>query len=57
MMPLQLQNVQIRELFYSVVGDGLNLERSRLYVNPNVLYSGTQYDTVRILGAFCEESG
>ena len=46
-----------RELFYSVVGDGLNLERSRLYVNPNVLYSGTQYDTVRILGAFCEESG
>ena len=42
-----------KERFYSVVGDGLDLEGSQLYVNPNILYSGEHPEKVQILGSFC----
>lgn len=42
-----------KERFYSVVGDGLDLEGSQLYVNPNILYSGEHPEKVHILGSFC----
>jgi hypothetical protein len=45
-----------KERFYSVTGDGVDLEASRLFVNPNILYSGTNPEAVRTLAAFCDLS-
>ena len=39
-----------RERFVSITGDGLTKGEHRLYVNPRVLYSGSDYKQVLILG-------
>lgn len=44
-----------RERFLSIVGDGLDKGNHRLYVNPRVLYSGSDYKQVAILGRFSED--
>ena len=44
-----------RERFLSIVGDGLDKGSHRLYVNPRVLYSGSDYKQVAILGRFSED--
>ena len=41
-----------KERFYSVVGDGLNLMESHLYVNPDILYSGSNAEGVRLRGDY-----
>lgn len=42
------------ERFVSFVYDGLDRSQARIFVNPHVLYSGTNYKQVEILGSFCK---
>ena len=44
-----------RERFLSIVGDGLDKGNHRLFINPRVLYSGSDYKQVAILGRFSED--
>lgn len=44
-----------KERFLSIVGDGLDKGNHKLYVNPRVLYSGSDYKQVAILGRFSED--
>ena len=44
-----------RERFLSIVGDGLDKGKHRLFINPRVLYSGSDYKQVAILGRFSED--
>lgn len=44
------------EKFCSFVFDGGNPNNSKIYVNPHVLYSGSDYAHVEILGAFCKNT-
>lgn len=44
-----------RERFLSITGDGLDRGKHKLYVNPRVLYSGSDYQQVAILGRFSED--
>lgn len=39
--------------FCAFVTDGSERKDMRIFVNPRVLYAGTRYDKVEILGAFC----
>ncbi|MBR6619904.1 MAG: hypothetical protein IKK85_06140 [Clostridia bacterium] len=41
------------ERFCSVVYDGLDRANAKIFINPHVLYSGSNYEKVEILGAFC----
>lgn len=41
-----------RERFLSVVSDGLNQNRAKVFINPRVLYSGSNYKDVQLLGLF-----
>ena len=43
------------ERFVSFVYDGLNRQDAKIYINPNVLYDGSDYRRVEILGAFCKD--
>lgn len=43
-----------QELFCSFVDAGLGAERTWVFVNPHILYSGTDYKKVEVLGKFCE---
>lgn len=45
---------QQSERFVSFVYDGLNRDNAKVFINPNILYSGTQGDKVAVLGAFCQ---
>lgn len=42
------------EKFCSFVFDGGNPNNSKIYINPHVIYSGSDYSHVEILGAFCK---
>ena len=43
-----------QERFCSFVTDGLDLANGRIFINPHILYSGTDYLRVEILGEFCK---
>ena len=43
-----------QELFCAFVSDGSSLDDARIFVNPNVFYSGTDPERVEILGHFCK---
>lgn len=42
------------EQFCSFVFDGGNPNNSKIYINPHIIYSGSDYAHVEILGAFCK---
>lgn len=42
------------ERFVSFVFDGLDKRDARVFINPHILYSGSNYHQVEILGAFCK---
>ncbi|MBQ4266376.1 MAG: hypothetical protein IJB85_12775 [Clostridia bacterium] len=43
-----------QERFVSIVSDGIDKRNARVFVNPHVIYSGSDYKRVEILGAFCK---
>lgn len=43
-----------QERFCSFVTDGVDLASGRIFINPHILYSGTNYLRVEILGEFCK---
>ena len=43
-----------QERFCSFVTDGVDLASGRIFINPHILYSGTDYLRVEILGEFCK---
>lgn len=43
-----------KELFCSFVSNLVNIGDSKKYINPNVLYKGSKWDEVKILGQFCK---
>lgn len=43
-----------KELFCSFVTNLANIDDSKIYINPNVLYKGSKWDEVKILGQFCK---
>ena len=43
------------ERFVSLVYDGVDKNNARLFINPNVLYSGKSRERVEVLGSFCQE--
>lgn len=42
-----------KELFCSFVSDGVNNGNQKIFVNPHVLYGGSDYKKVKVLGIFC----
>lgn len=42
------------ERFISFAYDGLDKRNAHVFVNPHILYSGSNYHQVEILGAFCK---
>ena len=44
-----------QENFCAFTYDGLDRRKSRIFVNPHILYNGTNYSQVKVLGAFCKE--
>lgn len=44
-----------QEIFCAFAYSGLDRKTSRIFVNPHILYSGTNYNKVKVLGAFCKE--
>lgn len=44
-----------RERFCAIIYDGLDRSNAKICINPHILYSGTNYNQVEVLGAFCEE--
>lgn len=42
-----------QESFCAFVFDGIDRNKSKIFVNPNVLYNGSNYQRVKILGMFC----
>lgn len=42
-----------QERFVSVVFDGVDRRNAHVYINPRILYSGSDYRRVEVLGAFC----
>lgn len=40
------------ERFCSIVSDGTNIDSARIFVNPRILYRGTDWKHVAVLGAF-----
>lgn len=43
-----------QERLVSVVSDGIDRRNARIFVNPRIIYSGSDYRKVEILGAFCK---
>ena len=43
-----------REMFCSFVDAGIGAGRIQIFINPHILYNGTDYKKVEILGKFCE---
>ncbi len=42
-----------KEKFVSVVFDGVDRRNAHVFINPRILYSGSDYRKVEILGTFC----
>ena len=42
------------EHFCSFVYDGRNMRSAKIFVNPRILYSGSDYEQVKNLGCFCK---
>lgn len=43
-----------RENFCSFVHNGLDINSAKIFVNPHIVYSGTNYERVKVLGHFCK---
>jgi len=43
-----------QERFVSVVFDGVDRRSAHVFINPHILYSGSDYRRVEILGTFCK---
>lgn len=43
-----------QERFVSVVSDGVDRRNAHVFINPHILYSGSDYRRVEILGTFCK---
>lgn len=43
------------EYFLRIVGDGVDTGKSTMFINPNILYSGSHLKEVKILGKFCKK--
>lgn len=41
-----------QERFCSFVYDGIDRSKAKIIINPNILYSGSDYNAVKVLGAF-----
>jgi len=44
-----------QERFCSIVYSGLNRKNAKIFINPHIFYAGTNYEHVKILGAFCRD--
>lgn len=44
-----------QKIFCAFAYSGLDRKTSRIFVNPHILYNGTNYNKVKVLGAFCKE--
>ena len=44
-----------KELFCSFVDAGLGAQNIQIFVNPHILYNGSDYKKVELLGKFCEQ--
>lgn len=42
------------ERFVNFISDGLDRQSAKIYINPHILYNGSNYKRVEILGAFCK---
>lgn len=42
------------ERFCAITYDGINKNNTKIFVNPHILYCGSDYNKVEILGAFCK---
>lgn len=42
------------ERFCAITYDGVNKNNAKIFVNPHILYCGSDYNRVEILGAFCK---
>lgn len=42
-----------QERFCAITYDGINKSDAKICINPHILYSGSDYNRVEILGAFC----
>lgn len=51
-----LHNRTYHERFCTFVNDGINRLNSRIFINPRILYAGSDYTKVEILGAFCDDA-
>lgn len=43
-----------KESFCAITYDGINRKNAKIFINPHILYSGTDYKRVEVLGAFCK---
>jgi len=43
------------ERFCSIVNDGIDKRNAMIFINPHILYSGSNYEKVEVLGAFCKK--
>ncbi|MBQ8619194.1 MAG: hypothetical protein IJ418_17070 [Clostridia bacterium] len=43
-----------QEKFVAIVSDGIDRRNARIFINPRILYSGSDYRRVEILGSFCK---
>ncbi|MGN0394923.1 MAG: hypothetical protein ACI4EF_06135 [Coprococcus sp.] len=44
-----------QERFCAFVYDGLDRGSARIFINPHILYNGSSYSQVKVLGKFCTE--
>lgn len=42
------------ERFCAITYDGVNKNNAKIFINPHILYCGSDYNRVEILGAFCK---
>lgn len=45
-----------KELFCSMIYDGVHNSEAKTCINPNILYSGSEPEKVKVLGALCRET-
>jgi len=43
-----------KERFCSIITDLANIGKANIYINPNIIYKGSRWDDVKILGKFCK---
>lgn len=43
-----------QERFCAIAYDGINKAGAKICINPHILYCGSNYKQVEILGAFCK---